>query len=371
MELTLTSTPAVLKTNFTELESHLKSEVAKYDIVVTSDTIKDAKKLATELNKTKGTLDKRRKQEVANASVPIKLFDTQMKGLADICEVGRQKILVQVKKFEEETLKLAAERLESYREDLYQQLGIELEFRTALVHDLAKLGTLTGKNELTAGARRDVQLRVGECQTRMHRVHLRLSELENASHRAGLHSALTREHVAGFLDVADDAQYRDNLDNLIIREMERQEETEKVARAKLEDEEAEKIRRAAEIKVAEDVEIARIAAEKVARSTPKVAETTPEVAIIVPQVAETVPDISETAPEVATPAPMKVPPNMPEEEKDRHGVPSGKKRVTCSFVIKVAPTTPHEAINAALRKQMTAAGIQNLESVHVENIYGD
>ena len=86
--------PALLSVNFAELEKHLAKELEKYDVVVTGDTVKDAKALATELNATKKIIDTRRKDEVAKASEPVKQFDANMKKLVPCVRQAGKKYLI-------------------------------------------------------------------------------------------------------------------------------------------------------------------------------------------------------------------------------------------------------------------------------------
>ena len=185
--LTVDSVPAVIDTNYEAVRAQLETEIAKYDIVVTVDTVKDAKAMATQLNKLKGEIATRRKEEVAKASEPVRAFEAKVKSLEAMCEDGRQKILSQVAAFEEVTLKVAAEELAKYLAESYAKQGVTDEFQTAKVDDLVKLGALTATGNLTKGAREAVAARVGECQIQQQRTALRLSQLENESHRAGLH----------------------------------------------------------------------------------------------------------------------------------------------------------------------------------------
>ena len=223
--LTIKSVPAVISTDYEPFRAYLASEIEKYDIVVTSDTVKEAKALATKLNKVKGEIAAKRKAVVAEVSEPVKLFETQVKALEAMCEDGRQKILSQVAAFEAETLKKAEVALSQFLAERYELHGIKEEFRSARVDDLVKLGALTGTGNLAKAAKESVAARVSECLNKQQRTALRLSKLENQSHFSGLHSPLTREHVAGILFCVDEGEYQANLEALINRELERQKET--------------------------------------------------------------------------------------------------------------------------------------------------
>ena len=226
MDLIIQTTPAVIDTNYDQIKGQVAAEVAKYgDVVVTGDTLPDAKRMATHLNKLKGEIAKRRKECVSAVSAPIKDFESKVKDLETMCEDGRQKILGQVATFEAETLKRARAELDTYVTEWYEERGIQPEFRAVVVDDLVKLGALTTTGRLAKGTKDALNGRLGACQIKQQRTALRLSQLENESHRAGLHSPLTREHVAGILLNDSDEQYAASLAQLIARELDRQKET--------------------------------------------------------------------------------------------------------------------------------------------------
>jgi hypothetical protein len=224
-EFIINTVPAKVDTNYEAVKTKLESEIEQYNIVVTADTVGEAKKLATKLNKVKQEIARRRKEEVAKITAPGKDLDVKVKELEAMCEEGRQKILVQVESFESATLKLAKIALEELLEKTYKDQKIGPEFQTATVDNLVKLSGVTASGRLTKASREGIAAKVAECEVRQTRTALRLSELENESHKAGLQAPLSREHIAGFLFEEDDQLYANNLSALIDRELERQAET--------------------------------------------------------------------------------------------------------------------------------------------------
>lgn len=341
-ELIVKTQPAVLDTNFEAMRARLQNEVARYDIVVTGDTVKDAKKLATELNAIKKQLDDRRKQEVAKASEPIKAFDAQMKELTTLCEDGRQRILGQVRTFEEKTLREAQQRLEEYLQECYEDLGVREEYRTASVEGMAKLTTLTKTGKLTAAACSEVGSKVNKCRLLQQQTDLRLSQLENECYRAGLHSPLTREHVEGIL-FTDESQYHDSLQSMIIRELDRQAETERRAAAAaerkvLEGQQAAERKAEAERRAQDQAQAAAEAQRREPAAQPE-----PEDTVAAPADFPNTPEpmASTRAPQPTASAPGKIP-----------------VRVYCTLDIEVSPRVNDAAIEAELRRLLSAAGIR-------------
>lgn len=228
--------PAILTINFDELKTRLATELERYDVVVTEDTVADAKKLATELNQTAKFIDDRRKQEVAAVSEPIRKFDEQMKELVSMCKDGRQKILEQVKTFEDETREKAYELLTGFLRYQWDEMGVDKEFRRAKIDDLVMLTAVTKTGNLAARASNEVKSRVQADRALQDRTTMRLVKLENISYQAGLSAPLTRDHVAGFL-FADDEKYDAEIARIIDAEKKREELAQQRMREKWEREE--------------------------------------------------------------------------------------------------------------------------------------
>jgi len=230
-QLTIDSAPAKLALNFEEVKKRLAAELSKYDgVVVTQETLADAKKLATELNQTAKAIDDRRKEEVAAVSEPIKQFDAQMRELVEMCKDGRAQLLDQVKVFEDEVREQVHTLLTEYLNGQWDDQEVEQEFRRATIDDLAILSNITKTGNLTARAGNEVIARVQADRALQDRTHMRIAQLESTSYQAGLAAPLTRDHVAGIL-FADDEAYQAEVERIVSAEVERQ----KVAQEKLQE----------------------------------------------------------------------------------------------------------------------------------------
>lgn len=240
----LTFTPAVIEFDFEAAKATLQDEVAKYDVVVTEETLADSKKLATQLNKTAAAIDDLRKKVVAEASAPVKVADGQLKELVQLYKDGRQKITDQVQQFEDKVKAIAEKLLKDLRDAQWDQQGVAAEFRDAQYGDLVKLGALTKKQQLTSATANELIQRVQVDKANQDRVKMRLMQLENASLKAGLSAPLTREHVSHFL-FQDDDSYETQLQAVITRELDRQQQAEEALRQKIQREEQAKAEAAA------------------------------------------------------------------------------------------------------------------------------
>ena len=223
-QLNITSQPAELSLNYETLSAALDEQLAHYRaMVVTPDTLQDAKKSATELNRFAADIDKRRKDAVREVSKPIKTFEDQMKALHAQCKDARQTITDQVARFEDKVRAQADQLLFDARADLWDKHEIADEFRRAEYADWVILSAVTGTGRLAKAPREDIQARVLEDKATQERVEWRLIELERDSYRAGLDAPLTRAYVESFL-FADGDTYARELQRLIDAELQRQQQ---------------------------------------------------------------------------------------------------------------------------------------------------
>lgn len=237
IELSVSSVPAVINVNFEEAKARLEEDLKRYDVLVTLETLPDAKKLATELNKKAGDFKALKKEIIDKVSAPIKLFDNQGKELIQLYLDGRQKLLDQIAKFEDETKEAAKNELLKRRAELWEKENVDPEFQHALIDDLIKLNTLTKTGNLSKSPAETLLSRVREDKSHQESVKTRLILLENQSYKAGLAAPLTRSHVETFL-FDDEETYQSKLDGVLKAEIERQEATERGLRQRIEKENA-------------------------------------------------------------------------------------------------------------------------------------
>jgi len=220
LALSVNSTLPSIDSNFDELKNSLIAELKQYDLIVDVDSIKVAKKMAIEINKLKGKIDTVRKEKVTQLSAPIKEFDLQAKTLTALCAESRQKILSQVKVFEDEQIDRAKELLKTELESAYDKYGVEDEFKVVQVNDLAILSNLT-KTNLAKKAKVAIDERVLETKQFQEKIIKRLDTLEAICFKGGLQAPLTRQNIEHFLKDGDDDVYLEKLVNLIQNEVTR------------------------------------------------------------------------------------------------------------------------------------------------------
>lgn len=219
-------TPVVLTGNFDQVRAHFAEQLQAYDLVVTSETLADAKKLCTDLNKMATEVKGRGKAVSSEASAPIDAFNGQVKELVQMLLDARTKLKTQCDAFEDETRAKALEVLQAYLVEQSTAKGIQPEFQHAKVDDLANLSTLTSTGKLSAKAKSAVDERIQADLNLQTQTEMRLLKLENESYKADLAAPLERRHVEPFL-FAPEPEYQSNLASLLQAEAER----EKKARA--------------------------------------------------------------------------------------------------------------------------------------------
>ena len=307
-------TPAVLEANFGEMKAALTEELKKYDIVVTAETLGDAKKLCTELNKTTKAIATVRKEQAALAGEPVRIFEENMKEFELEVQAARTKIKTQVERFEDEVKVKIAEMLNDKINAGWEHYQVQPEFRQSKVTDLIKLSHLTATGNLAKAAVTAINERCLNDKALQDRTERRLLELEKDCYKAGLKVSLERVHVERFL-FASDEDYAAHLDRLIKVEVIRQHQVETDTRAQVEQ-------------------------EQQAHAQP------------------------------AAPAQEPEPEPQPESVQNQEPVAEGMKRVRVKINLEldVPAATTNMKLSNAVRQKLDAAGFQSVAGIVVETI---
>ena len=236
-------------TNLQEIKEKVKLQLARYDIEVNLQNLQEAKKLATELNSFDKRLNDKRIEIQKKAMEPIDALKIEVDCIRDFLKEGREKIISQVKVFEDKKRNLCLNLLRDELENLYNEKNIEEEFKNIKIDDLAIISHLTDTDTLNKKAKNEVISRVNSALATQMMVKTRLSTLENACFKAGLKSLLGRQHIESFLKEPEEI-YNAKLQSLIQTEVKRQAEIE----ARFLKQEEEKLKREAEIKAREEIQ---------------------------------------------------------------------------------------------------------------------
>lgn len=118
-ELVLKSNFEILECNFEALEQNLRTLIKeKYDIVVTEDSVKEAKNIRAEINKGKKALEQAWRERKQELEAPIKTLNDQAKKLFAVCDEATAKIDMQVNQFEAKKRELAVSLCEAYKNEI-------------------------------------------------------------------------------------------------------------------------------------------------------------------------------------------------------------------------------------------------------------
>lgn len=105
--------------NFEELKKELESQLEKYqNLVFTDDTMKDAKKTRTDLNKLVETIESERKRIKKEWNQPYVDFENKIKELVALVNKPKLAIETQIKRFEDKQKEEKLDKLKKYFESI-------------------------------------------------------------------------------------------------------------------------------------------------------------------------------------------------------------------------------------------------------------
>ena len=267
-ELTVTVIPAQISANLDEIKTDLLENLKSYDIEVTIETLPEAKKMATDLNKLAGEIDKRRKDVKKELSAPVDVFNAQAVELAKMILDAREKILKQVAVFEDKQKAHCLKILQNELDTLYLEYEVTKEFQTGNIEKLAILSNLTKKAELTNAACEKVAEIVKADKAVQDMVESRKANLNAITERAGIVGGIYDKLIEPFIKEPE-AVYTAKLNEIIdgiIKQQKAAEERIKAEAERKAREEAERIERetkARELEAAKQLaQAVEIAAER-------------------------------------------------------------------------------------------------------------
>lgn len=233
LDLEVNSTLPVINGNFEAVKTQLESGLKKYDLVVDEDSVKTAKAMATEINKLSGQIKAVVKAEADRLSAPIDDLRAKGNELINLCQTSRQKLLDQTVIFENKTKAECLTLLQKELQTQYSKHGVNAEFQTVPVEDLAIISNKT-KTGLAKKAVDAVCDRVFEAKKFQEKIEYRLTTLMGVCLDKGLKVSFTRENINHFLMANDDSTYDAKLNSLIANELTRQKVIEEKARQEVE-----------------------------------------------------------------------------------------------------------------------------------------
>lgn len=344
--------PLIIEANFAELRAAMVAGLRQYEVEVTQDNLADAKRMATDLNKLSTAIKRTRIDKAKELAVPIDAFRKQAEELESLAQSSREKILAQVKVFEDRTRALCLGLMDAELRGQYVTQGVREEYQDGFgkLPGMAGLSMVTKGKQLTSAGREAVAGLATQARGLQDRIDGRLARLEADCLKAGLAAPLQREHVAPFLGESDNV-YADQLQELITIEVRRQE----THRKKVQEEEERKARAKAEAEAKE----AKAKADREAREAKEKADR---------EAAEKATPASTPAP--AAPAPQAKPAPAAPPAQPICGVatqPEKKQAVAVVVTFRIQAKRPADLakIHAWFEAKIAAAGITDPHTLEV------
>lgn len=156
LNLVLKSNFEVIECNFDDLEAKLREKIQNdYNLVVTEDTVKEAKNTKAEINKGKKALEQIWREKKAELEAPIKSLNDRAKEVFALCDDAVKSIDAQIVQFEAKKRELAVSLCEEYKNKLCAERGIPAE--SVYCGSLNNLGYVTEKGLLSSQGKQVVE----------------------------------------------------------------------------------------------------------------------------------------------------------------------------------------------------------------------
>lgn len=156
LNLVLKSNFEVIECNFDDLEAKLREKIQNdYNLVVTEDTVKEAKVTKAEINKGKKALEQIWREKKNELEAPIKALNDRAKQVFALCDDAVKSIDAQIVQFEAKKRELAVALCEEYKNKLCSERGIP--FESVQCGSLNNLGYVTEKGLLSSQGKQVVE----------------------------------------------------------------------------------------------------------------------------------------------------------------------------------------------------------------------
>lgn len=212
-----------IKTNTEQLKRELIVYLEKYDVEVTEDTEKDCSKMATELNKIAGNLDKKRKETSALIKKPADDLKVAVDELIAIVQNKRKSILDGVEVFKQKRFDLIRELLKAKITELYETYRVSEKYQVCNIEPLVLEGSLA-KTNLSKSALESLEAMVMKVKRLEDAITIREMQLELKCNNAGLITPIELKEIEHIIELDN---YDELLEDMINKRIEIQEQVER------------------------------------------------------------------------------------------------------------------------------------------------
>ena len=164
-ELVVKTTLPRIEANFDVVKKQLVNCLKSYDVIITEDTVKDGKSMASAINKIKKAIKDQERKALEDILGPTNEFKEKVKELMDIAEEARNKIINQVSIYEDRTKKEIECKIKEYLVDSIESFNLREKYRYIDISDLVKLSAVTKTNNLTTATINAIKGRVAEAKS--------------------------------------------------------------------------------------------------------------------------------------------------------------------------------------------------------------
>jgi len=161
-ELIIKTSAPLVTANFDVIKKDLEVTLQSYNLILTNETVTDGKSAAAQLNKMKAAIKLKEKEALETVMSPVDGFRDKVKELITLVDDAREKIVEQVKIYEEKTKDEIRAQLQDYRENRLDSEKLYDPFRTIEIEDLVLLGSQTKTGNLTKKVFETINGRVAE-----------------------------------------------------------------------------------------------------------------------------------------------------------------------------------------------------------------
>jgi len=161
-ELIVKTQQPIIEANFEVVKQQLIDGLKTYDVIITSETVKDGKAMAAEINKIKKAIKDQEKKALEEILGPSNEFKDKIKELMDLADEAREKITAQVEAYEEKTKAEIKDKIIAFKNEEIQKAELREPFSKVEVLDLVKLTAITKTGNLTSATIETIKGRVAE-----------------------------------------------------------------------------------------------------------------------------------------------------------------------------------------------------------------
>jgi len=176
MQELVTSHKIDYKTNLDEVKASIVKETEKYDVVIDSTKLPEAKKMMAELNTKKAEFNSQCKIFIDIVSEPIVHFKKQQKEITELFDESRSKIKSQVDKYEAGRLIEIKDKIQDYINFECDRRGINLDLIP--VEPFVMLTALTKNGAVSSATKAKIEGRIVPIENQILQEKIKAQEAE-------------------------------------------------------------------------------------------------------------------------------------------------------------------------------------------------